>query len=343
MADGSNLAFRVDAGADYGIGHFRRCLALAEALLRVGNSISFFMSSVPETLKDYAESKGINVFAFKEEVVRGSKKDSDLFISYLKSEAYDWVIYDGYEFKEDYRKRANSSVRHSLIIQDGPGDFSDANLVLNQNVNVDTRDYRLGANGKLLTGTIYSLITGRYDLREKRLATYKQNQEANILITLGGADVGNLTFPVVESLMKLDVNMDVVLGPACSWSQSDFDGFEDKVNVHVSPNGLDQLIAEADIGVMSMGITTWEMCFYGLPFVMLGCNRNQQPIIDWFVEKELVINGLYKGEFVPDFFIQSIEEYLHNPAMRQICSENLMEMVDGKGPERVVKEISQIM
>ena len=343
MAEGLNLAFRVDAGTNCGIGHFRRCLALAEALQRVGHSAYFFMSSVPENLKDHAESKGIKVFVFGENVVRGSKNDSDLFISYLKSEVYDLVIYDGYEFNEDYRKRANFSVRHTLIIQDVAGDYSDADLVLNQNVDIETRDYRLGTNGKLLTGTIYSLITGRYDLREKRLATYKQKQEANILITLGGADVGNLTLPVVESLMELDVNMDVVLGPACSWSQSDFDGFEDKVNVHVSPNGLDQLIAGADIGVMSMGITTWEMCFYGLPFVMLGCNRNQQPIIDWFVEKKLAINGLFEEEFDPGFFIQSIEEYLHNPAMRRICSENLMQMVDGKGPGRVVKEINNII
>ena len=337
------MAFRVDAGTDCGMGHFRRCLVLAEALQGAGYSISFFMSSVPENLKDYAESKRIKVFVFKEKAVRGSEKDSDLFISYLKSGVYDWIIYDGYEFKEDYRKRANSSVRHTLIIQDGPGDYSDADLVLNQNVDVDIRDYRLGTKGKLLTGTIYSLITGRYDLREKRMATYKQKQEANILITLGGADVGNLTLSVVESLMELDVNMDVVLGPACSWGKSDFNGFEDKLNVHVSPNGLDQLIAGADIGVMSLGVTTWEMCFYGLPFVMLGCNRNQQPIIDWFVERKLAINGLYKGEFVPDYFIQSIEEYLHNPDMRRICSENLMELVDGRGPERVVREISNIM
>ena len=343
MVERLNLAFRVDAGTDCGIGHFMRCLALAEALQRAGYSVYFFMSSVPENLKDHAESKGIKVFVFGENVVRGSEKDSDLFVGYLKSEVYDWVIYDGYEFKEDYRERVNSSVRHTLIIQDVPGDYSDAYLVLNQNVNVGTRDNRLGANGKLLTGTLYSLITGRHDLREKRLATYKQKQETNILITLGGADVRNLTLPVVESLMELDVNMDVVLGPACSWDQSDFDGLEDKLNVHVSPNGLDQLIAGADIGVMSMGITTWEMCFYGLPFVMLGCNRNQQPIIDWFVERELAINGLYKGEFVPDYFIQSVEEYLHNPAMRRICSENLMQMVDGKGPGRVVKEINNII
>lgn len=339
MAEGLNLAFRVDAGTTCGIGHFRRCLALAEALQRAGHSVCFFVSFVPENLKDRAESKGINVFVFKEKVVRGSKKDSDLFISYLKSEVYDWVIYDGYEFKEDYRKRVNSFVRHILIIQDGPGDYSDADLVLNQNVNVDICDYRLGANGKLLTGTIYALITGRYDLREKRLATYKQKQEANILITLGGADVGNLTLPVVESLMELDVNMDVVLGPACSWGKSDFNGFGDKLNVHVSPNGLDQLIAGADIGAMSLGVTTWEMCFYGLPFVMLGCNRNQQPIIDWFVEKRLAINGLFEEKFDPGFFIQSIKSYLDNSDMRKTCSENLLEMVDGKGPGRVVREI----
>lgn len=341
MVEGLNLAFRVDAGATCGIGHFRRCLVLAEALQRAGCLVSFFMSFVPENLKDYAESKGIKVFVFEEEVVRGSEKDSDLFVGYLKSEIYDWVIYDGYEFKEDYRKRVNSSVRHTLIIQDIPGDYSDANLVLNQNVNIDTRDYRLGANGKLLNGTTYALITGRYDLREKRRLTNKQ--KPNILITLGGADVGNLTLSVVESLRGLDVDMNAVLGPACSWDHSDFNGFGDKLKVYVSPEGLDQLIAGADIGVMSMGITTWEMCFYGLPFVMLGCNLNQQSVIDWFVERELAINGLCKGEFVHNYFVQSIEEYLHNSDRRSACSENLMKMVDGLGPDRVVNEISNIV
>jgi len=343
VADRSNLAFRVDAGTDCGIGHFMRCLVLAEALQRAGYLVSFFMSSAPNNLKDYAESKGIRVFIFEEKVVRGSEKDSDLFVGCLKSEAYDWIVYDGYDFKEDYRKRANSAVRHTLIIQDVPGDYSDADLVLNQNANVDIRDYRVGADGKLLNGTTYSLIAGRYDLREKRISTDKQKQMPNILITLGGADVGNLTLSVVESLMELNVDMNAVLGPACSWNQSDFDRFGDKLNVHVSPNGLDQLIAGADIGVMSMGITTWEMCFYGLPFIMLGCNLNQQSIIDWFVERELAINGLCKGEFVPDYFVQSIEKYLHNPARRMAYSENLMKLIDGSGPDRVVKEISNIV
>jgi UDP-2,4-diacetamido-2,4,6-trideoxy-beta-L-altropyranose hydrolase len=341
VADGSNLAFRVDAGTDCGIGHFRRCLVLAEALQKAGCLVSFFMSSVPNNLKGHAESKGVRVFEFEEKVVRGSEKDSDLFVGYLKSEVYDWIVYDGYEFKKNYRKSASSTVRHTLIIQDVPGDYSDADIVLNQNVNVDLRDYRLGANGKLLNGTTYSLIAGRCDLREKRISTDKQ--KPNILITLGGADVGNLTLSVVESLMELDVDINAVLGPACSWDQSDFDRFEDKLNVYVSPNGLDQLIAGADIGVMSMGITTWEMCFYGLPFVMLGCNLNQQPVIDWFVERELAVSGLCKGEFVPDYFVQSIKEYLHNHARRRAHSENLMKLVDGSGPDRVVKEISNIV
>ncbi len=332
--------FRVDAGIDRGIGHFRRCLALGESIQHAGGSVAFVMAKVPTGLKRDAEAKRIKVVDYKKKVKQGSDEDSRLFLTHLDSQKFDWIIFDGYGFHKQYRENVNRVATHSLVIQDSSGDYTDADFVLDQNVNIDTSDYHIGNRGKFLTGPEYSLVLGVNSLRNERLL--RKQHRMNILVTLGGADVKGLTLPVVESLMKYDVNINVVLGPVCPWNQSDFDGFEDKLNVHVSPNGLDKLIAGADIGVMSMGITTWEMCFYGLPFIMLGCNRNQQPIIDWFVERELAINGLYNGEFVPDYFVQSIEKYLHNPARQRAYSENLMQVVDGLGPDRVVKEISNI-
>lgn len=333
-----NYVFRVDAGADKGIGHFRRCLVLGESLKKTGSSVVFVMSSFPAELKKFVESKNIKVVEYKKKIKSGSDEDAEQLIDLMKYQKNSWIILDGYEFHKSYREKVKQHIAdYSMIIQDCPGDYSDADIVLDQNVNINTTEYYLGSRGKLLSGPEYCLFNGQYELRNKRLL--RTEQKANILVTLGGADIRHLTLAVVEALMGLDINISVVLGPACSLGTSDFKKFNNKVQVNDSPIGLDTLIANADIGVMSLGITTWEMCFYGLPFIMLESNPNQRRIVNWFVEKELATDGLYKGEFVPDYFIQCVEKYLNDSNMRRKCSKRLMEIVDGRGTERVIREM----
>lgn len=51
------IAFRVDASSQIGIGHFMRCLTLADALKQRGAQIRFLSRYLPEHLKDVLMTK----------------------------------------------------------------------------------------------------------------------------------------------------------------------------------------------------------------------------------------------------------------------------------------------
>ena len=331
-----SCVFRVDAGGDRGIGHFRRCLVLGQALQKLGHSAVFVMSSVPENLKRTALAKQIRIIEYDRKVTPGTPEDAILFAESVKPGEFDWIIFDGYHFDKSYRESVAAFGRRCLIIQDGPGDYSDADIVLDQNVAVDFGRYAIGG-GILLHGPEYALVEGDYNLRNKRFP--RRNKKNRLLVTLGGADVKKLTLPVVAAVTDRDVEADVVLGAVSSWKPADFENYKERVRLHIAPDGLDSLMAEADIGVMSLGITTWEMCFYGLPFIMLESNINQRLIIKWFEDAGIAINGLGGGDFDSEYFLECLDRYIQNPSFCRSCSEKLLSIVDGQGACRVITEM----
>jgi len=335
--DFRTCVFRVEAGNDHGIGHFRRCIVLGEILINFGIDVAFVMSPIPANLKKMAEARHIRIIEYQKATEQGSDEDAEMLAAHLRSQRWDWLVFDGYNFRKSYRNRVKQYIKRILVIQDLPGDYSDADLVLDQNVNIDINSYGVSDNGLLLAGPKYSLVSGDQNLRKKRFLPIKE--KPTVLVTLGGSDVNNLTYRVIECLAALEADINVVLGPSSKWLRSDFNKYDGKITVHVSPDGLDELIAQADIGVMSMGITTWEMCFYGLPFIMLPCNPMQETIVRWFTERDLAVNGLLDGKFIDEHFVHCIDNYLKNPISFQNYSEKLMQIVDGKGPQRVAEEM----
>jgi len=332
-----SCVLRVDAGGNLGMGHFRRCLVLAKALRATGYSVVLLMASVPESLLGAAKANQIKVVEYGRQVVPGSREDAELFGEYVNPGEYDWLVFDGYHFKKPYRNELASFARHCLIIHDSPGDYRDADILLDQNVGVNSKEYLIGEKATFLYGPEHALVDGNSDLRDRRFSN--RNRKPRILVTMGGADVKQLTWSVVGAIVDRDVHVDVVLGALSPWRLPDFERYSETLHLHVTPDGLDELIANADVGVMSLGITTWEMCFYGLPFVMLESNANQRRVIRWFENSGVALNGLFEGQFASEHFRRCVDRFIQNPAFRRSCSKKLLSIVDGDGPKRVIAEM----
>lgn len=327
--------FRIDAGEKWGIGHFRRSLSLARVLGDSGYRITFVMAAVPDDLRAAALARGIRVIVYENEVVPGSAQDLSLFRQCSLDERYEWIVFDGYHFDRSYREAAGRSAHRIMVIHDMPGDYCDASVFLDQNVNTVVSDYRFSPECRVLMGPRFSLTVGNAGLRSSRSVEGKTFPR--ILISLGGADVKRLSLPVARALEGVNAQLDIVLGSASGWRPADFSSIGARAEIHESPDGIDRLVAGADLGIMSLGITTWEMCFYGLPFVMLASNPNQQRVIDWFQKKDLADSGLRGEAFEPDYFRRVVDKLLLGESLRRSRSRRLMQLVDGKGPCRVVQ------
>lgn len=338
----SSCLFRLDAGKKWGLGHFRRCLPLAMEMQTRGFSVTFVMVEIPGALREIGKSCRLNMVEFPSVVEPGSLEDLAVFKECRLGGrgGFDWMVFDGYNYNRSYRESVGSLADRILIIQDVPGDYTDADLFLDQNVNTSLDEYRFNPECRTLIGPKYSLTVGVSELRSSRVD--KHDPKKRVLITLGGADVKRFTFQVVKALEKLDVHFDIVLGSESGWHPNDFANLNGAMTIHEAPDGLDLLMASADIGIMSLGITTWEMCFYGLPFVMLASNPNQGRVIDWFRQQGLADDGLKKGEFSAEYLRRCVNSLLRDDVLRSRRSTELMKIVDGKGPERIVDAMLEL-
>ena len=331
--------FRVDAGENFGFGHFRRCLPLARAMQDNGFEVTFAMAAVPDALKAAAEQSKIRVVTYTQAVKPGTREDLIHLRQIPLKQAYDWIIFDGYNFDRFYREKASRLARRSMIIQDIPGDYTDAAVFLDQNVNIAIDSYQFNSTCNILLGPRYSLAVGDRELRQR--CSKFQNVCPRILLTLGGTDPKRFTKPVVKAISEIGAHLDVVLGSASGWHSSDFQDLCGTFEIYSAPDGLDILMAGADLGIMSLGITTWEMCFYGLPFVMLASNTNQQRVIDWFQKQNLADDGLKNGRFESDYLYNCIDQLLRNETKRRQRSQRLRQIIDGKGPTRVALALKE--
>lgn len=330
--------FRVDADGKTGIGHFTRSLVLAEALVKSGVSIKFLMMAVSQWILNEARKKKVEVVQAEEASPQGSAMDMAWLASCVQGKQPDLLVIDGNGFSEDYIESCSGIARKLLVIQDIPGGCANADIVVNQNPYIEENNYDVSDGVKLLLGTDYCFVDGK-----NRLAANSNfDKRARILLTLGGSDAKHLTLPVAKTLATLDVDIDVVIGPASPWTPEDFSTINGSLKIHLAPSGLDKLIATADVGVMAMGSTTWNICFQGLPFIMLPCSEAQEPLVRWFVEKRLALRGLKSGGFNPDYFLDCIKAYLYDNAKRRNLSQKLLKLVDGKGAQRIVGEIKRL-
>src|SRR4051794_22313327 len=102
------VAFRVDASQKTGIGHFMRCLTLADALKQCGAHVRFISRQLPDHLRDVLGKRGheftalINEDSAKEKLVDGLQHSDWLGTSQaadaretatvLSGQRWDWLI-----------------------------------------------------------------------------------------------------------------------------------------------------------------------------------------------------------------------------------------------------------
>ncbi len=189
---------------------------------------------------------------------------------------------DGYQFDVEYQRQLKAAGVKLLIVDDtGHAGAYAADLVLDQNVHA-TEDFyaRRESYTQLLLGPRYALLRREF----KPWRSWKREISPvarKVLVTVGGSDPDNVTLRVIRALRLLaedNLEATVVVGG------SNPHGHELEREVQSGGNALrlvrdvpdmPQLMADADVAISAAGITTWEMCFLGLPAVLIDVAENQ--------------------------------------------------------------------
>lgn len=337
------LLIRADASPEIGTGHVMRCLALAQTWQAEGGKV-YFIGEITGELESRLREEGIRAWSLES---TPAKEEDALETGWKAQEIRaSWVVVDGYHFDGLYQRWLREEGAGVLVLDDyGHADRYEANLVLNQNIDAEAALYRNRTEDTdLLLGPRFALLRREFwPWREPRRTLRKE--ASRVLVTLGGADPANCTKAVVEALGLLDqkdLRCTVVVGGSNPHKASVTAAAERigvPVDLRSDVDDMASLMAEHDIAVSAGGSTCWELAFMGIPNVILVLADNQRGIAEGLDEAGTALNLGWHEEVGKEEIADQIKTLLRNDEQRLRMARRAKELVDGRGTERVLREM----
>ena len=336
------LLIRADASVAIGTGHVMRCLALAESWQDAGGGVTFAMAEIPPSLRARLESERARIASLGS--ASGTLPDAGETAKLARDLGARWVVVDGYAFHGEYHKSLKNAGLSVLCVDDHghAGDYQ-ADLVLDQNANASADLYASrGANTRLLLGPRYALLRREFRSEAGRFQREIPQLATRILVTMGGSDPRNLTVNVIEALILLDVadiEAAVVVGgtnPHADALRAAAARSGRNINVLCDVEEMPKWLKWADVAVSAAGSTSWEICFLGLPAILIDFAANQTPLAR---ELHRLGAALHLGSAqaaVPETIAAALKKLMTSRDERTSLSLRASALVDGLGAQRVV-------
>jgi len=335
-----NIAFRVDASADIGIGHLMRCLALSEELARRGHAC-FFVSKTDNRELISKIEKNNDFFQINPSL--DLNQDAETLIKFSNEKNIDWIITDHYNIDEKYLQNLKEKDFKVLSIDDNAQIHYFSDVVLNQNIGSEKLKFSSEKDTEFLLGPKYSILRDQLLIRDNKT---RQSEVKKILIMLGGTDKDNLILKILKSLKSFDnTEFIVVIGP--------LNPHQDEIKKYIKGEGLNarvikfpenmaDLYLESDIAISAGGTSSYEFSYFGIPNIIISIADNQLAISNEFDKQNISIYLGKKEQFSSENLKNKVKELIEDSSLRKKLSGNGKKLVDGKGKQRIVEFMEKI-
>lgn len=339
-----HLVIRADASSRMGIGHVMRCLALAQVWQDQVGSVTFASADLPTSVADRLLSEGFELERIA--AVAGSPDDAKQLLELASIRQATAIVIDGYQFSESFHDQVCRFVGTTATIDDDGrlGRYA-VDVVVNQNLGARESIYaNRASHTKLLLGTQYALLRREF-LKFPPQAKPLPSSNRRILVTLGGADPDNVTLKVLEGIeasVKLSFQTRVLIGganPHFDLLNRRFGGTE---GVELLRDIADMAAQYdwADIVFAAGGSSNWEMCYFGLPRIVVVLADNQRPIAGALEAAGVAVNlGDARG-LQPNDVSDALRHLVADESVFAIAQQAATDLVDGDGARRVVDRIA---
>jgi UDP-2,4-diacetamido-2,4,6-trideoxy-beta-L-altropyranose hydrolase len=280
------ILIRADAGGSLGTGHVMRMLALSQALRKRGIKVILASIQCPEPIVRRLQSAEVEYHPM-DKGVPGGDEDNSQTLQLAKEAAASWVVLDGYHFTHAYQQSIHSAGFKLAVMDDF--DHTDrwcADLVINQNLGAETKDYDNDVDGhRVLAGHCFALLREEFaSISTGGLSNAGPLQK--ILVTMGGVDSGNATGEVLQLLDRINVpklDLKVVAGggnPHMEALEKLARSSRHSIMLVQDVEDMGSLYKWADGVVSAGGSTCYEWLSHRLPAAIVQLADNQGPIVE---------------------------------------------------------------
>jgi len=329
------VAVRADGGMNIGLGHIQRCLALSVQLQKMRVEV-LFITKRNEPIKEKIEQGGFEAVELEHNL--NLEEDLEHAIEIIKNNKVDVLITDSYEFDEKYLTEAKKNVKMLVSIDDLAKIAFPSDIVINQNIYAKDLEYRsLTGKTKFLLGPRYALLREEFaNLGKRKISPEVQN----ILITLGGSYLFNLTPKILNVLEKVetDFNITAVIGHFfnnVSEIEMMVKKMSKKVELIYNSSQMANLMLSSDLAISGGGTTLYELAATGTPALAFCLADNQYRNVKGMAKAGTIIDMGWGNKLKEESFYQKLNGLINNYPLRKRMSKLEQELVDGKGSQRV--------
>ncbi len=330
--------FVTHGGAQIGLGHVKRCLALAKALSEQGGAVTFIVNPDPTTAR-FIQAAGFSVLECTWEqrpsALRAAAGGADI----------DIVVVDAYTARTEHFE-ALRSVTPQLVALD---DTAQRPLPVDVIVNVGAGTERLREayaacqHTRFLLGSRYALLDPVYG---EALVRSPRTRVERVLVTLGAsvrADALRSAVAAVDAALE-GVDVDVVTGPfGVPGMIGAVTRGRNNVIDHGGLPGLRQVMLDADLAVTGAGVTLSEIAATATPAVMVLTEPNQAGNVAAFENAGAAIFAGPAGAADLHAKVRTAVMQLARDAKLRACLGAAgRRLIDGQGARRVARELMSL-
>jgi len=356
-----NVAFRVDASALIGSGHFMRCLTLADRFRQRGVDTRFVCRWIPDHFKHMLAAKGhalAELLSLPGDRLPDSNgggeysgwlgvtqdRDAEETMAALAGQVWDWLVVDHYALDKNWESRLRACASGVLVIDDLANRDHDCDLLLDQNrAEADSPQYRsrVPDGCRLLLGPRYALLREDFQQHHRNVSP-RQREVHRVFVFFGAVDANGYTLHAIHALANIgdSLAVDVVVGAQnphldeirrlCARYSYD---------CHIQTDQMAALMASADLAIGAGGGNLWERCALGLPALVICTADNQRAQVETAARDGLICLTEAGGD-VPGMLESHLKTLIGNRQLRMSISERCIERVDARGASRVVSAMS---
>lgn len=330
------VLIRADGGFKVGMGHIIRCMAIYYELIK-NNVECIFVSKKDKVVESYFKDKKIRCILIRSIALEGEKIEIK---NIIKNYNTDVIITDSYNINEEYLLFLKSLSRYLVSIDDNYLFDYPSDIVINPNVYAERNKYCKKAS-KYLLGGQYCIL--RDEFRERSHKNIKVKAE-NILITMGGTDVNNVTPFIIKAIKKIHgININIIVGK----------GFENKelveescknnqnINLIYNPKDMRILMESADICISSSGSTLYELASLGVPTLFIIQADNQLRLAEYMEKNQIMINLGWYYNLKEKALSDQVINIINHQEIRLKLSSDSKKIINVDGVKNIVKKIIQ--
>lgn len=255
MAIKPKIILRANQSATIGIGHVMRLKALGQLLVEQGYDVH-------EVIKDVSIAGSWDMMADLKKMLA--------LISDMKPQ---WVAIDGVDFNQDYELALKETNVKVLRIVDKPIEHFCADIVLDQNYGAQYYTYDKESHTKVLAGLQHVILRREFRNFPQHEKSIKLDKPLTMLVSLGGS-------------LIFTTKVNEIIDDAMLYS-SDVQVMRSKTAI--GDGQFCELMAQADIAIVSGGSTMWELMWMQVPFMAVSLNRMQADYLRDLDEQQLCV------------------------------------------------------